>query len=150
MKDANLERELLRFEEIRKLKKVSPGSRMKSTYRAIDNKTPIRVSNWKEVILSSLDFQDDPFCRIQEEIDQLQSQYSKLEYVTQRACKLLGDCWPANLCKELEKAVQQKDVTTLEANNVKLEGLVADLKGEIAEKDEEIRRLNTQPKEGLD
>ena len=33
---------------------------------------------------------------------------------------------------------------------MKLVSLVADLKGEIAEKDEEIRRLNTKSKEGLD
>ena len=33
---------------------------------------------------------------------------------------------------------------------MKLEGLVADLKEEIAEKNEEIRWLNTQSKEGLD
>ena len=80
----------------------------------------------------------------------MQSQYSRLEYVTKGVCKLLGDYRPVDLCKELEKVVQQKDVATLETKNVKLEGLVADLKGEIAEKDEEVRRLNTQSKEGLD
>ena len=46
--------------------------------------------------------------------------------------------------------VQQKDMTTLEANNAKLAGQVADLKVEIAKKDEEIRQLHTQSKEGLD
>ena len=91
----------------------------------------------------SLDFQDNPFFRIQEEIDQLHNQYSKLEYITKGAYKLLGNNRPADLCKELEKAIQQKDVVTLEVNNVKLKGLVADLKGQIAEKDKEIKRLNT-------
>ena len=73
-----------------------------------------------------------------------------MEYVTKGACKLLGNCRPTDLCKELEKGVQQKDMATLEANNVKLEGLVVDLKGEIAKKDKEIKWLNTQSKEGLD
>ena len=73
MKDIDSERELLRSEEIQKLTKVSPGSRRKSTSRAIGDKTPIRVPNWIEVILLSLDFQNNPFHRIQEEIDQLQS-----------------------------------------------------------------------------
>ena len=71
MKDEDLEKELLGSEEIRKLTTVSPGLRRKLTYQAIDGKTPIRVSNWKEVVLLSLDFQDDPFRRIEEEIDQL-------------------------------------------------------------------------------
>ena len=40
-KDEGLERESLRSEEIRRLQMVSPGSRKKSTYRAINDKTPI-------------------------------------------------------------------------------------------------------------
>ena len=39
MKDEDLERELLRFEEIQKLSTVSPSSRKKSTYQALDGKT---------------------------------------------------------------------------------------------------------------
>ena len=62
----------------------------------------------------------------------------------------MGDYRLADLCKELEKAVQQKDVAILEANNTKLAGQVVDLEVEIAKKDEEIRQLPTQSKEGLD
>ena len=62
----------------------------------------------------------------------------------------MGDCKPTELCKELEKVVQQKDTTTLEANNAKLADQVADLEVEIAKKDEEIRQLHVQSKEGLD
>ena len=69
----------------------------------------------------------------------MQSQHSKLEYVTKGACKLLGDCRLVDLCKELEKVVQQKDAATLEANNAKLVDQVADLKVEITKKDEKIR-----------
>ena len=50
----------------------------------------------------------------------------------------------------MEKVVQQKDVTTLEANNMKLVGLVVDLKREITKKEKEIMLLSTQSKEGLD
>ena len=56
MKDEDSERESLGSEEIQKLTKMSPGSRRKSTYRAIDGKTPTQVPNWREVVLSSLDF----------------------------------------------------------------------------------------------
>ena len=61
------------------------------------------MPNWKEVAMTSFNFEDNPFRRIREEIDQLQRQYSKLEYVTIGAYKLLGDCKLANLCKELDK-----------------------------------------------
>ena len=84
---------------------VSLGSKKKSTYRAIDGKTPIRTPNWREVVMTSFNFKENPFRRVQEEIDQLQSQYSKMEYMTKGACKLLGDCKPTDLCKELEKVV---------------------------------------------
>ena len=46
--------------------------------------------------------------------------------------------------------VERKDTMTLESNNAKLAGQVADLKVEIAKKNEEIRQLCTQSKEGLD
>ena len=55
----------------------------------------------------------------------------------------MGDCWPVDLCKELEIVVQQKDVATLEANNAKLAGQVVDLEVEIAKKDEEMKQLHT-------
>ena len=73
-----------------------------------------------------------------------------MEYVTKGACKLLGDYKPVDLCKELEKVVKRKDTTTFEANNTKLAGQVADLKVEIAKKNEEIRQLHAQSNEGLD
>ena len=41
-------------------------------------------------------------------------------------------------------------MTTLEANNMKLVGLVVDLKREITKKEKEIMLLSTQSKEGLD
>ena len=90
--------------------------------------------------MTSFDFEDNPFRRIREEMDQLQEQYSKLEYVTKGACKLLGNCRLGNICKELKK-FQQKDMATLEATNVILLSQVADLKVELAMKNEEIRQL---------
>ena len=60
-----------------------------------------------------------------------------MEYVTKGACKLLGDCRPRNICKELKK-LQQKDTATLEATNVTLLSQVVDLKMELAMKNEEI------------
>ena len=56
--------------------------------------------------MSSFNFEDDPFWRIQQEMDQLQGQYSKLESVTRGASKLLGDYKPGNIIKELKKLKQ--------------------------------------------
>ena len=83
-------------------------------------------------------------------MDQLQSQYSKLEYITRRVCKLLGNCKPTDLYKELEKVIQQKDMMTLEANNTKLARRVVNLEVEINKKNNEIRQLYSQSKENLD
>ena len=99
--------------------------------------------------MTLFDFKDNPFRRIREEMDQPQGQYSKLEYVTKGACKLLGDCRPANICKELKK-LQQKDMATLEATNATLLSQMADLKVALAKKDEEIHQLQVHSKEGLD
>ena len=71
MKDEDSERKLLGSEDIQKLHTVSPGSRKKSIYLAIDGKTPIWIPNWREVVMISFNFEDNPFWRIQEEIDQL-------------------------------------------------------------------------------
>ena len=72
-KNKDLEKKSLGSEEIQRLQTVSLGSRKMSTYRAIDGKIPIRTSNWREVVMTSFDFEDNPFRRVQEEIDQLQS-----------------------------------------------------------------------------
>ena len=45
MEDEDSERESLGSEKIRKLSVVSSGLRKKSTYRVLDGKTPVRVSN---------------------------------------------------------------------------------------------------------
>ena len=93
--------------------------------------------------MTSFDFEDNPFRRIQEEMDQLQRQYSKLEFVKKRASKLLGNCRPKNIVKELKK-LKQQDMSTLEATNTTLSSRVAKLRVEMAKKDEEICQLRIQ------
>ena len=73
-------------------------------------------------------------------MDQLQGQYSKLEYVTKGAYKLLGNWRVMNICKKLKK-FQQKDTATLEATNATLASKVADLEVALVKKDEEICQL---------
>ena len=85
--------------------------------------------------MTSFDFEDNSFQQIWEEIDQLQGQYSKLEFVTKGASKLLDHCRLGNICKELKK-LKQKDTATLEATYATLLLEVVDLKVALAKKDE--------------
>ena len=63
-----------------------------------------------------------------------------MEFVTKRASKLLGDCRPGNIIKELMK-LKQHDTSTLEAANAALSSRVAKLRIEMVKKDEEICQL---------
>ena len=69
--------------------------------------------------------------------------------VTKGASKLLDDYKLGNIVKELKK-LKQKDIASLEAANTTLQSQVADLKVEMALKDEEIRQLKGQKTEALD
>ena len=141
--------ESLSFAEQQRLQTVSPEAKKKQTYRAMEGKALVQTPDWKAIAMTSFNFEDNSFRQIREEIDQLQRQYPKLEYVTKEACKLLGDHRPWNICKELEN-LQQKDAATLEATNATLALKVADLEVALVKKDEEICQLQTQSKEGLD
>lgn len=65
-------------------------------------------------------------------------------------CRLLNDCQPGHIIRELEKLVQQPKVAKLEEDNAKLKAEVANLANEVASKSKEIRCLNTKSKESLD
>ena len=142
------ERESLSSAKQRKILGVSLGFWKKQTYWSPNGKLPLRNPNWKVIAMTSFDFEDNPFRQIQKEVDQLQGQYSKLESVTKGAFKLLGDCKPGNIVKELKK-LKQKDMGALEATNTTLSLQVVDLKVELSKKDEEIHQLKAQA-EGLD
>ena len=99
-KGEDSERELLSSVEIQRLKTLSPGAKKKSTYRAVNGKTPVQMLDYKAIAMTSFDFEKNLFQRIWDEMDQLQGQYSKLEYVAKGACKLFGNCRLANIYKE--------------------------------------------------
>ena len=121
------ERESLSSAEQWKILATSPSSQRKQTYRVLEGRKPIQLPDWKAIAMISFNFEDHPFRRIQEEIHQLQVQYSKLEFITKGASKLLGDCKPGNITKELKK-LKLKDTALLEANNMTLRLQVVDFK----------------------
>ena len=69
IEELDSEEESIYSEEQRKRLKVSPGSRMKFTYKWPKGKSPIRNTDWKD--MTSLELDNDPFWRVQEELDQM-------------------------------------------------------------------------------
>ena len=69
--------------------------------------------------MSSLDLDDDPFRQVQNELDQVQSCYSKMELVIKGATKLLGNCKAENISKEIRK-LKEEDSSKLKAHNAQL------------------------------
>ena len=94
-----------------------PSSQLKTTYMSPKTKEPVWNTDWK--YMSCLDFSDDPFQQVQDELDQIQNHYSKMEIVIKGVSKLLGDCKAGNICKELKK-LKEKDTASLEAANATL------------------------------
>ena len=95
----------------------SPCLPMKTTFRSPRKKSPVRNPDWKD--MSSLDLDDDPFNRVQNELDQVQMRYQKMELVFKGATKLLGDCRTRNICKEIRK-LKEEDNSKLKTHNTHL------------------------------
>ena len=63
------ERESLTSAEQQKILEVSPNSMRKWTYRSPKGKPLVQNPEWKTMSVDSLDFEDDPFRWIREEMD---------------------------------------------------------------------------------
>jgi hypothetical protein len=55
------------------------------------------------VDLSSWDFPENPFKRVHDELDELQTQYNWLEHITRGASVALGGYGPGNILREIAK-----------------------------------------------
>ena len=73
-------------------------------------------------------------------MDRVQNRFSKMEVVIRGASKFLGDCKAGNIVKELKK-LKEKDTTSLEATNKKLQLEVDQLKVVLALKEDEVKDL---------
>ena len=60
-KEDDLDRGSLSSVEIQRLQGVFPGANLKSTYRAVNGKTPIQTLDWTAIAMTSFDFEDNPF-----------------------------------------------------------------------------------------
>ena len=98
--------------------------------------------------MSTLDLDNEPFKRIQEELDRVSNRYSKMEVVIIGASKLLGDCKAGNIVKALKK-LKEKDTESLEAANKKLQQEVDQLKVALASKEDEVKDFKALKIEAL-
>ena len=126
--------------------KLSSSSRLKLTFQSPKGKSPIRTPEWRD--MSALDLDDEPFRRIQEELDRVSTRYSEMEVVIKGASKLLGDYKARNIVKELKK-LKEKDTTSLEAANRKLQQEVDELKIALALKEDEVKNFKELKVEAL-
>ena len=90
--EIELDRGSLSLDAKQQIPSPSPRSRMKTTFQSLKGKSPVQNLDWKD--MSSLDLDDDPFRRVQNKLDQVQSCYSKMKLMIKGATKLLGDCKP--------------------------------------------------------
>ena len=98
--------------------------------------------------MSSLDLDNDPFKRVENELDQVQSRYSKMELVLEEATKLLGDCKAGNITKEIRK-LKEEDNSKLKTHNTHLKLWIGNLQLRVKAQDEEIRQLKAKA-EGIE
>ena len=126
--------------------KGSPSSRVKTTYKFPKGKSPIRNSDWKD--MSCLDLSDDPFQQVWNELDQVQSCYSKMELIIKGASRLLGDYKAGNISKEIKK-LKEEDSSELKAHNAQLKIWVNNLQVTVKAQDKEIQRLRAMT-EGIE
>ena len=93
--------------------------------------------------MSSLDLDDDPFNYIQNELDQVQSCYQKMELVLKEATKFLGDYKTRNICKEIRK-LKEEDNSELKTHDTHLKLRIDELQLRMKVQDEEIRQLKAK------
>ena len=106
----------------------SPHSRVKRTFRSPKGKSLVWNPDWKD--MSALDLDDDLFSRVQNELDQVQSRYQKMELVLKGATKLLGDCKIGNIYKEIRK-LKEVDNSKLKTHNTHLKLWIGDLQATV-------------------
>jgi hypothetical protein len=79
------------------------------------------------VDLSSWDFPDNPFRRVQEGLEELQHQYSRLEHIARGARQALDNCGPGNILRELAKRADRKELEQVKTEKAYLTAQVASM-----------------------
>ena len=94
---------------------------------------PSRETPWKDIDLSSFEYPETPFKRVQEEITNLHNQYFRLEHITRGVSRALDNCGPGNILLELAKKTDRSKVDALETEKAQLVAQVAAMTQELAQ-----------------
>src|ERR1700738_1401211 len=105
---------------------------------------PSRETTWRNVDLSAWDFPENPFKRMQEGMEELQTQYFRLEHIVRGANHALDDCGPGNILRELAKRADRKELEQAKTENAHLAAQVAAMTQELSQKSEEIRKYHAE------
>jgi chromosome segregation ATPase len=100
---------------------------------------------------SAWDFPENPFKRVHDELEELQTQYYRLEHITKRASQALGSCGPGNILRELAKKADwkeldqaKKELDQVRTKNAHLHAQMAAMTQELSQKSEEIRKYHAE------
>jgi len=113
---------------------------------------PSHASPARNVDLSSWGLPENPFKQAYEELDKLQAQYYRLEYITKGASAVLGGCEPGNIIREITKRTTsrqeleevKREFDLAKADNAHLHAQVASMAAELGQKNEEIRKYHAE------
>jgi hypothetical protein len=112
---------------------------------------PSREAPWRNVDLSSWDFPENPFKRVHDELDELQTEYHRLEHITKGASMALGNCGPGNILWEIAKRVDWKELDQVKreldqvkTENAHLHAHMASMSEELGQKSEDIRKYHAE------
>jgi hypothetical protein len=103
-----------------------------------------REATWWNVDLSAWDFPDNPFKRVQEGLEELQHQYSRLEHIARGANQALDNCGPGNILRELAKRADRKELEQVKTEKTHLTAQVVAMAHELSQKSEEIRKYHAE------
>jgi hypothetical protein len=112
---------------------------------------PNRETPWWNEDLSSWDFPVNPFKRVHDKLEELQTQYYWLEHITKGASLALGGCGPINILREIAKKADWKELDQVKreldqakTENAHLHAQMASMLKELGQKSEEIRKYHAE------
>jgi hypothetical protein len=101
--------------------------------------------------LSSWDFPENPFKRVHDELDELQTKYHRLEHIPKGASVALGGCGPGNILREIAKRADRKELDQVKrelnqakTENAHLHAQMASMSEEQGQKSEEIQKYHAE------
>jgi hypothetical protein len=84
-------------------------------------------------------------------LDELQTQYHRLEHITKGASVALGGCGPRNILREIAKRIDRKELEQVKReldqvrmDNAHLHAQMASMAEELGQKSEEIRKYHAE------